>query len=89
MSDAPIITLQDVDVLFEEKKQEVHAVDHVDLEVNRGEIYGIVGYSGAGKSTLVRLINRLQRPTGGTVTVLGAVMAKLSAKESLDRVGVV
>lgn len=85
MSDAPIITLQDVDVLFEEKKQEVHAVDHVDLEVNRGEIYGIVGYSGAGKSTLVRLINRLQRPTSGTVTVLGDDMAKLSAKELRDK----
>jgi D-methionine transport system ATP-binding protein len=47
------------------------ALDDVSVTVNRGEIYGIIGYSGAGKSTLVRIINALERPTSGSVKVLG------------------
>lgn len=54
------------------------AVDDVSFSVKRGEIFGVIGYSGAGKSTLVRLINELERPTGGTVTVLGQDVTKLS-----------
>ena len=75
----PLITLKQVDVEFKEKTRSVHAVDHVDLTVERGDIYGIVGYSGAGKSTLVRTINLLQRPTSGTVSVLGQDMVKVYA----------
>lgn len=77
----PVIDLKQIDIVFKEKKQTVHAVDHVDLTVERGDVYGIVGYSGAGKSTLVRVINLLQKPTSGTVTVLGDDMLKLSAKD--------
>ena len=54
MSDQAVVTLKDVDVEFHGKNRSVHAVDHVSLTVNRGDIYGIVGYSGAGKSTLVQ-----------------------------------
>jgi len=81
MTTEPVVTLEQVDVEFSEAGRSVHAVDHVDLTVNRGEIYGIVGYSGAGKSTLVRTINLLQRPTSGKVTVLGEDMLQLSAKQ--------
>ena len=56
----------------------MRAVDDVSLTINRGDIFGIIGYSGAGKSTLVRLINALERPTGGTVTVLGTDITSLS-----------
>lgn len=81
MSDE-VVQFKDVDVVFKEKKKKaVHAVNHVTLSVDRGDIYGIVGYSGAGKSTLVRLINLLQRPTSGTVTVLGDDMLSLSAAQ--------
>ncbi|MFD1485309.1 methionine ABC transporter ATP-binding protein [Lacticaseibacillus baoqingensis] len=80
MAKEVVITLKDVDVRFHEKNRDVHAVDHVDLTVERGDIYGIVGYSGAGKSTLVRAINLLQRPTSGSVTVLGEDMLALSPK---------
>lgn len=51
--------------------RDVRAVDDVSLEIAQGEIFGIIGYSGAGKSTLVRMINALERPTSGAVTVLG------------------
>lgn len=45
------------------------AVDNVDLEIAKGDIYGIMGLSGAGKSTLIRLINRLEEPTEGEIYV--------------------
>lgn len=54
------------------------AVDDVSLTINEGDIFGIIGYSGAGKSTLVRLINALEKPTSGTVTVLGTEVSSLS-----------
>lgn len=67
-----VIELDDVSVTFHEGKCTVEAVKHVSLNVEKGEIFGIVGFSGAGKSTLVRTINLLERPTGGKVLVDGA-----------------
>jgi D-methionine transport system ATP-binding protein len=49
--------------------QPVLAVDGVSLEIERGDVFGVIGYSGAGKSTLVRLINALETPTSGTIIV--------------------
>ena len=59
----------------------VHALEDVSLDIEAGEIFGIIGLSGAGKSTLVRCMNLLERPTSGTVTVDGADMTALSEKE--------
>src|SRR5690625_4272541 len=78
---ANMIELQQITKIYKTKKAEVIGVDHVDLEVNRGEIYGIVGYSGAGKSTLLRCINLLERPTSGSVLIDGVNLLKLSNKE--------
>lgn len=92
MATDTVIKLEQVDVEFVEKERAVHAVDHVDLEVNRGDIYGIVGYSGAGKSTLVRLINLLQRPTSGKVTVLDQDLLQLvpaKLRQERRRVGMI
>jgi len=58
----------------------VLAVDHVDLDIEDGEITGVIGYSGAGKSTLVRMINALELPTAGTVTVGGRVTGELGER---------
>ena len=68
---AAIITLDDVSVTFHEAGRTIEAVRHVSLEVEQGEIFGIVGFSGAGKSTLVRTINLLERPTSGRVLIDG------------------
>ena len=68
-----IIQLDHIDITFYQKKRVVEAVTDVSVNINRGDIYGIVGYSGAGKSTLVRVINLLQIPTAGTVTIGGQV----------------
>ena len=58
-----------------------HALSDVSLEIQDGDVYGIIGISGAGKSTLVRCINLLERPTSGTVTVDGQDVTNLSGKE--------
>ncbi|WP_037354121.1 methionine ABC transporter ATP-binding protein [Selenomonas sp. FC4001] len=59
----------------------VPALKGIDLEIAKGEIFGIIGLSGAGKSTLVRCINMLERPTGGKVIVDGRDMTALSDSE--------
>ena len=73
-----IIELKDIDVTFHNGDQTVKAVQAVDLAIEKGDIYGIIGYSGAGKSTLVRVINLLQAPTNGTVTVNGQQLQQLA-----------
>lgn len=57
------------------------AVNEVSLDIEEGEIHGIIGYSGAGKSTLVRLINVLERPTSGSVVVNGRNLTDLPERE--------
>lgn len=54
---------------FHTKKQDIEVLKGIDLSVEKGEIYGIVGFSGAGKSTLVRCINRLEEPDSGSVRI--------------------
>lgn len=51
------------------KERQIIAVDDLDLDIKEGEIFGVIGYSGAGKSTFIRLINRLEEPSGGSVTI--------------------
>ncbi len=76
-----IIDLKDISVTFKTHDQTVAAVQDVDLTVEKGDIYGIIGYSGAGKSTLVRVINLLQKPTTGSVTVSGQDLQTLKPVE--------
>lgn len=79
-----VIELKDINVTFKQKKQTIVAVQNESLTVEKGDIYGIVGYSGAGKSTLVRTINLLQRPTSGSVKVNGTEMTDLSLNALRD-----
>ena len=77
----PIIQLNQVTKTFLVDGHPFNALDGVSLEVQQGEIFGIIGLSGAGKSTLVRCINLLETPTSGTVLVRGQELTKLSSKE--------
>lgn len=58
-----------------------HALKNINLSVDKGDVYGIIGFSGAGKSTLIRLINLLEHPTSGSIVVDGKEMNKLNTKE--------
>lgn len=71
-----MIKLDNIDVTFQQKKRKIEAVKDVTIHINQGDIYGIVGYSGAGKSTLVRVINLLQMPTAGKITIDEDVMTR-------------
>ena len=64
-----IIKLDQIDVTFHQKKRTITAVKDVTIHIQEGDISGIVGYSGAGKSTLVRVINLLQKPSAGKITI--------------------
>ena len=76
-----MISLEHITKQFGTGPNAVHAVQDVSLTVERGEIFGIIGYSGAGKSTLVRCINLLERPDKGAVKIDGKDITALSDKE--------
>lgn len=78
---SPIIRFDGVHKTFGEGPKAVHAVEDVTLDIEEGEIFGVIGYSGAGKSTLVRLVNGLERATSGTVEVDGRTVSSLSEKQ--------
>lgn len=76
-----MIVLENVSKFFDGDKTPIVAVDNVSLRVERGQIYGIVGYSGAGKSTLVRLLNGLEKPSSGKVLVAGQDIAHAAGEQ--------
>ena len=76
-----MIELKNISVEFELKGDIVQAVKDVNLTVNKGEVFGIVGLSGAGKSTLVRVINLLQKPSSGQVIINGKDITSLNRGE--------
>jgi D-methionine transport system ATP-binding protein len=76
-----VITLNKVTKTFLNKKQPFEAVKETNLTINKGEIYGIVGYSGAGKSTLLRMLNGLERPSSGSVIIDDKELSPLGKRE--------
>ena len=80
MSD-PIIEIRGLRKTFGQGGASVTALDGIDLTIEKGEIYGIIGLSGAGKSTLVRCMNLLETPTEGSVRVNGQEITALSSAQ--------
>lgn len=76
-----MIKLIDLHKLYKTNKGTVVGVDHVNLHIAKGEIFGIVGYSGAGKSSVLRCINILEKPTSGKVLVNGVDLTALGKNE--------
>ena len=73
-----IIKIEGLSKSFVNKNTTVHALDNIDLDIYKGEIFGIIGLSGAGKSTLVRCINYLEIPTSGSVIYMGSDLSGMS-----------
>ncbi|MEG0115496.1 MAG: ATP-binding cassette domain-containing protein [Hydrogenoanaerobacterium sp.] len=80
MSDT-LISLKELGKTFKSKNSTVVALQNISLDINKGEIFGIIGMSGAGKSTLVRCINFLEKPTSGSVVFDGKDLGTLSGAE--------
>lgn len=76
-----LIEIQNLSKVFHTKDTEVHALNGINLSIEKGDIFGIIGMSGAGKSTLVRCMNMLEKPTDGTVLFDGKDLCKLNERE--------
>ena len=79
-----MIQLINLEKTYSSKNGDVVAITDVNLEIEDGDIYGVIGLSGAGKSTLVRCINLLERPTNGKVVIEGEDLMEVSAKRLLQ-----
>jgi D-methionine transport system ATP-binding protein len=87
-----MIKLSHIEKTYDSPAGPVKALKGIDLEIARGEIYGIIGLSGAGKSTLIRCINMLERPTSGTVTIDGqdiTAMDESSLRQARKSIGMI
>ena len=76
-----MIQFMDISKTFQTKKDTIHALNHVSLTIDDGDVFGIIGFSGAGKSTLLRMVNALEVPTTGHVEIDGKNIDALSYKE--------
>lgn len=80
-----MIQITDLGKAYEVAPGESHvALQDINLTIEDGSIFGIIGQSGAGKSTLVRCLNLLERPTSGTITIDGRDITGLKGRELLD-----
>ena len=75
------IEIKNVSKSFIDKDTHVEALRDINLTIDKGDIFGIIGMSGAGKSTLIRCLNYLERPTSGQVIVEGKELGQLNEKE--------
>lgn len=76
-----LIELRNVSKTFEQKGVRVEAVKQANIQIHKGEIFGVIGYSGAGKSSLLRCINYLEKPTSGSIQINGVEMSQLNEND--------
>ena len=79
-----LVVMQDICKIYNPGENEVRALDHVSLTINRGEFVAIIGQSGSGKSTLMNMIGCLDVPTSGSYVLSGSDVSKLSDDELSD-----
>lgn len=79
-----MIELRHLGKTYQTADKKIVALDDINITIQDGEIYGIIGLSGAGKSTLVRCINLLEKPTSGQVIIDGEDITVISRKRLLD-----
>lgn len=81
----PIISFQNVSKTFSRNGENFLALDNVNLDINKGDIFGVIGASGAGKSTLLRLINHLESPSQGDI-LINDISLQHTDKKQLNQV---
>ena len=87
-----MITFSHLNKTFYSRAGKVEALKDVSLTIEKGDIFGVIGFSGAGKSTLLRMANLLERPDSGTVTVDGKELTGMSERQLIPirrRIGMV
>ena len=77
----PIIKISALNKTFKSKDSSYKALDSISLSINKGDIYGLIGFSGAGKSTLLRMINALEIPDSGKIEIDGQDIVGLSDRK--------
>ena len=75
-----MIKVSSLSKIYQKGDQTIKAIDGIDLTIEKGDIYGIIGLSGAGKSSLVRCINRIEDPTSGSIHIKGMDILSLHGK---------
>lgn len=78
---AHMVRFEHVEKTYLKNGRSVEALKHINLDIQAGSVFGIIGHSGAGKSTLLRLINGLESPSSGRLSVLGQDLSAVSAQE--------
>jgi D-methionine transport system ATP-binding protein len=87
-----MIEIRNLSKSFEDNNGKIDAIKDINLTIEKGDIYGIIGLSGAGKSTLIRCINRLEEPTVGRILIDGKDILQLKEAEMLNvrrRIGMI
>ncbi|WP_330948935.1 methionine ABC transporter ATP-binding protein [Virgibacillus sp. MG-45] len=76
-----MISIKGLQKIFTFDNKQITAVDQLSLDIQEGEIFGVIGYSGAGKSTFIRLLNRLEEPTEGSIQINNQEITQLNKKD--------
>ena len=76
-----MIEFRNISKIFKNENRTIEALKNINLTIEKGDIFGVIGFSGAGKSTLIRMVNLLEKPTSGQILVDGQDFSKLSEKE--------
>ncbi|MDR3258657.1 MAG: ATP-binding cassette domain-containing protein [Fusobacteriaceae bacterium] len=72
-----MIRFENVGKIYDANNLKVHACTNISFSIEKGDIFGVIGYSGAGKSTLIRMVNALERPSSGNVIVNNEIINNL------------
>jgi D-methionine transport system ATP-binding protein len=75
-----MISIKNLSKVYKTPRGLLTALNHINLDIPKGAVFGIIGLSGAGKSTLIRCLNLLERPNSGEIIVDGQNMTELSGK---------
>lgn len=76
-----MIEIKNISKTFHQKNQSFKALDQISLNIEKGDIVGIIGFSGAGKSTLIRTVNLLEKPDKGEIIINGKDFTRLKSRE--------